>query len=86
MNGCQANGCEPELTRDGVTAANAESRWSCAAKLVPGGLQCAIDFVFEDPQDIMGVEVAFYKGDERTRTVEVSGRDGLRLKPAHKPL
>lgn len=72
MSGCQLNGCEPGLTRDGVTAADAESRWSCAAKLVPGELPCAIDFVFEDPQDIVDVEIAFYKGDDRTRTVEAT--------------
>lgn len=75
MSGCQLNGCEPGLTRDGVTAADAESRWSCAAKLVPGELPCAIDFVFEDPQDIVDVEIAFYKGDDRTRTVEVGWRN-----------
>ena len=83
-SGCQVGGCVPELTRDGVTTADAESRWSCAAKLTPGGVPCAIDFVFEDPQDIMAVEVSFYKGDERSRTVEVSSRDGSRFRSVYR--
>ena len=47
-------------------------------------MPCAIDFVFEDPQDIMAVEVSFYKGDERSRTVEVSSRDGSRFRSVYR--
>lgn len=71
MRGCGEHGCEPELSRDGITA-DAESRWSCAQEIVPDGGLCEIEFVFEDPQDIIEVQVAFWKADERDRTLEVS--------------
>ena len=74
-NGCFMDGCEPSLTRDGITD-DVESRWSCAAKIVPGELECAIDFIFEDPQDIKDVQVSFYKGDERSRSLQVRRRRG----------
>ena len=67
--GCGQDGCGPELTRDG--SVDLESRWACAQKLNPGGGLCEIGFVFEDPQDIFEVEVAFFKGDERSRTLQV---------------
>lgn len=70
-HGCNEDGCVPELTRDGITAVEAESRWSCKSKLVPHGKPCAIEFKFADPQDLKRVEVAFFKGDQRSRTVKV---------------
>ena len=69
-NGCMDGGCAPELTRDGITA-DVESRWSCNPSIVPDGGLCVIEFVVEAPQDIMNVQVAFWRGDERTRTLEV---------------
>ena len=72
MVGCAQHGCEPKLTRDGVSA-DTESRWSCAQSIVPDGGLCKIMFKFEIPQDIMEVQVAFWKGDARSRTLEVSG-------------
>ena len=67
--GCGETGCRPELTMDG--SVDLESRWACAQKLNPGGGVCQIVFVFEDPQDIVEVQVAFYKGSERSRTLQV---------------
>lgn len=80
--GCGTDGCAPALSRDGISA-DAESRWSCAQTIVPDGEPCKIDFTFEDPQDIKDVQVAFYKGDERLRTLEVSYRDALTLAVRH---
>lgn len=72
--GCGETGCLPALARDGATDDDDESRWSCAKKVVADGGQCEIEFTFESPQDILDVQVAFWKGDERTRTLKVSER------------
>lgn len=68
--GCGSSGCEPALARDG-DAEGAESRWSCAQKIVPDGALCEITFTFGEPQDIKGSQIAFLNGDDRTRSVEV---------------
>lgn len=67
--GCGEDGCQPELTRDG--SVDLESRWACAQNLDPDGGLCEIAFMFEEPQDIMEIQVAFFKGDERSRTLQV---------------
>lgn len=74
LNGCGAeggDGCEAALTRDGVTN-QIESRWSCAPKLVEGGGPCQVVYTFTAPQNVMDIQVAFRKADERTRTLDVS--------------
>lgn len=71
--GCNVDGCKPALSRDGISD-DIESRWSCAQKIVPDGGLCEIEFTFSNPQDIKEVQVAFWKGDERSRTLEVSLR------------
>ena len=68
--GCQIDGCAPALTRDGISD-DSESRWSCSQSIVPDGTRCSIEFTFEDPQDIVDVDVAFWMGDEAPRTVVV---------------
>eukprot|EP00903_Cladosiphon_okamuranus_P021365 g19635.t1 len=68
-NGCGDRGCMPSLAYDGVID-DIESRWSCAEKLLDGA-QCEITFSFESPQDLVGMRVSFFKGDERTRTLKV---------------
>lgn len=68
--GCGQDGCGPALTRDGVSD-DGESRWSCSQSIVDSGKKCRIDFTFEEPQDIVDVQVAFWKGDDRSRTLEV---------------
>ena len=75
--GCMRDGCKAELTRDGDST-DEESRWSCSPSLVTNKSQCSISFMFEEAQDIVDVEVAFWKADERSRTLEVCcgvGRD-----------
>ncbi|CAN0059212.1 unnamed protein product [Ectocarpus fasciculatus] len=72
------DGCG-EAGGDGCAAANAhddiisdiESRWSCAKMLVPDEGPCQIEFSFAEPQDIVDIQVAFWKGNERTRTLDV---------------
>ena len=73
-DGCGEDGCSPELSIDGIIH-DLESRWSCERGLVSDGQPCQIEFVFGDPQDIIEVQVAFWKGEERSRTLEVSARD-----------
>ncbi|CAM9640288.1 unnamed protein product [Scytosiphon promiscuus] len=70
-NGCGDDGCLPALAHDGIGEDDIESRWSCSKQIVPGGGQCEIEFIFGSPQDIIDVEVVFWKGDERTRTLKV---------------
>ena len=68
--GCSPDGCTADNTRDGNLDAN--SRWSCKGDLVEAddGL-CCVKYSFEDPQNIARMEMAFYKGTERTRTLNV---------------
>lgn len=62
----------PEYTRDEDPDED-ESRWSCSQKIVPDGGLCEITFTFAEAQDIKGAQIAFLNGDDRTRSVEVSG-------------
>lgn len=73
-NGCGNTGCLPELTRDSNT--KIESRWSCSKSLGEGN--CYIEYTFDEPQDVISMNIAFLKGDERTRKVKVLG-DGSSL-------
>lgn len=68
IDGCGSEGCVPELTRDG--SRDAASRWSCSNTLGRG--ECQIEYTFDEPQDVLSMNVAFYQGDSRARTVEVS--------------
>ncbi|CAN0368411.1 unnamed protein product, partial [Discosporangium mesarthrocarpum] len=64
-DGCGPVGCNADLTRDGSTAP--ESRWSCSPKL--GVATCTITYTFAEPQDIVGFNIAFHKGNERSRAL-----------------
>lgn len=69
--GCGTGGCVPELARDGILDIM-ESRWSCKGDIVePGEDICKIEFVFEEDQDIDQLQVAFFRGDLRSRTLKV---------------
>ncbi|CAN0124396.1 unnamed protein product, partial [Ectocarpus fasciculatus] len=70
--GCGESGCLPGLAHDVGGEEDTESRWSCTKEIVPDGGQCEITFRFNSPQDITNVQVAFWKGDERTRTLKVT--------------
>ncbi|CAN0540732.1 unnamed protein product, partial [Ectocarpus sp. 8 AP-2014] len=63
-------GCTATNTRDGIFS-DMESRWSCATILVPDEGPCQIEFTFAEPQNIVDIQVAFWKGNDRTRTLEV---------------
>lgn len=69
--GCGEDGCLPALAHDGIGEEDSESRWSCSKDLVVGGGQCEIEFTFGSPQDIVDMEVAFWKGERRSRTLKV---------------
>lgn len=67
IGGCDPGGCAPEFSRDSVIAP--ESRWSCKYDLE--GKPCNLWFRFKEPQDIVELQVAFYKGNERKRAFSV---------------
>lgn len=69
--GCGTEGCLPELTRDNDWTSD-ESRWSCQRDIVSDDEDCEIEFSFGDAQDVVRIEVAFYKPDERTRELQVN--------------
>lgn len=77
IDGCGSEGCVPELTRDGST--DPVSRWSCSNTL--GGGECRIEYTFDEPQDVLSMNVALHKGDSRVRTVEVSRFPVVTKKP-----
>ena len=71
-SGCSPNGCVPENTRD--TSFSANSRWSCQGDILDSANAdegCCITYFFEEPQDIVRLRMAFHKGDEDTRTLDV---------------
>lgn len=65
--GCTPDGCTPENTLDGNR--RAVSRWSCKEDLVEEN--CAISYNFEEPQDVVKIKLAFYKGSSTTRKLKV---------------
>ncbi|CAN0363610.1 unnamed protein product [Ectocarpus fasciculatus] len=63
-------GCTATNARDGIFS-DMESRWSCATSLVPDEGPCQIEFTFAEPQNVVDIQVAFWKGNDRVRTLEV---------------
>lgn len=74
-SGCSPDGCTAENTRDDSLDAN--SRWSCKGDLVKGGGRCCIEYSFVEPQDIVNMNIAFHKGTERTRALDVYNNGDL---------
>ena len=71
-NGCSPDGCVPSNTRDGDLLAN--SRWSCRGDILDSSNDdegCCITYYFEEPQDIVTMRIAFHRGDENTRSLDV---------------
>ncbi|CAN0133967.1 unnamed protein product [Scytosiphon promiscuus] len=66
-NGCDPEGCTAALTRDGDMSDG--SRWSCAPSL---GGSCSISYDLGAVRNLSQLRVALYKGDTRTRTMDVS--------------
>ncbi|CAN0466604.1 unnamed protein product, partial [Laminaria digitata] len=65
-------GCVPDNTRDNDIWAN--SRWSCQGDILDSSDEddgCCITYSFEVPQDIVTLQIAFHRGDESTRTLDV---------------
>ena len=78
--GCAPDGCTAENTRDDDLAD--VSRWSCSAELVAAaggaaGEECQIVYDFSEAQAVRSVAVAFLKGDERTRTLNINVNGAL---------
>ena len=67
-DGCSPSGCVPSNVLDG--SFDDVSRWSCSAK-VSDVDACELTLEFDEPQDIVRMRMAFYKGDERTRSLNV---------------
>lgn len=67
--GCSPDGCTAENTRDSSLDAN--SRWSCRGDLVGGDGGCCVEYSFEEPQDIVRMDIAFHRGAENVRTLDV---------------
>ncbi|CAM9160433.1 unnamed protein product [Ectocarpus sp. 4 AP-2014] len=70
-NGCDPSGCVAELTRDG-DATSLESRWSCQPALGDAGSVCRITYGLGIQYQLTGLNIAMFKGDERTRTLEIN--------------
>ena len=70
-NGCSPDGCTPENTRDNNLDAN--SRWSCQGDSLDDDdiNGCWLDYYFDEPQDIVRMRIAFHKGNENTRSLDV---------------
>ena len=67
--GCSPDGCIPENTRDKIRSSN--SRWSCKGDILDNDKGCWITYSFDEPQDLVEIRIAFYKGKEDTRTLKV---------------
>lgn len=76
--GCGSSGCSADLTRDSDSEED-DSRWSCHYDLEDSN--CKLWYRFEDPQYLDSVELAFYKGDQRTRSflVKTFNSDNTRM-------
>ena len=71
-SGCRPSGCVPYNTRDDEPWSN--SRWSCKGEILDSSDEddgCCIWYTFEEPQDIEEVSIAFDRGTERTRCLDV---------------
>lgn len=71
--GCNPSGCSADKSRDQNTRNN--SRWSCSEALEND--QCTIMYQFDEPQDIVALDIQFYKGNERVRKLKVTGSGGF---------
>ncbi|MEP2260962.1 MAG: hypothetical protein ABJI00_06075 [Paracoccaceae bacterium] len=82
--GCSPKGCIPKNTRDHNLSST--SRWSCKGDILDNDKGCWIKYSFKEPQDIKEIEIAFYKGDEGTRTLKVysNGRFHTKIKSSGK--
>eukprot|EP00752_Nemacystus_decipiens_P012335 g10935.t1 len=73
IKSCDPNGCSADLSRDRDTSDG--SRWRCNEDLIDE--QCTITYEFDEPQDIIHLNIASYTGDERLRKLAVTASDGF---------
>lgn len=66
--GCAPSGCVADNVLD--DSIEDVSRWSCKAE-ASGVEACELTLVFDEPQDILEIRIALYKGDQRSRSVNV---------------
>lgn len=66
--GCAPSGCVAANTVD--DSIEPESRWSCKAE-VSGVDACELTIAFDAPTDIVELRMAFYRGEERTRAINI---------------
>ena len=66
----RGDGCLPENTYDG----DLNTYWCCKGDILDQSVRddgCCIWYTFEEPQDIVEVAIAFHRGTERTRCLDV---------------
>lgn len=66
--GCVPKGCLPANVLE--PSIDDDSRWSCLPSR-QGVEVCELIFDFDEPQDIFEIRVAMWKGDRRSRTIDV---------------
>ena len=66
--GCAPNGCVPANVLD--NSIDSKSRWSCKAASSNIDV-CELTFKFDAPHNLVQMEMALYRGDKRTRSVNV---------------
>eukprot|EP00752_Nemacystus_decipiens_P006549 g5897.t1 len=67
--GCPPDGCVAANTRDGLLSD--ESRWSCSPFIDPSGSGCTITYTLGDVQYLGDMRIALYKGNTRTRIIDI---------------
>lgn len=68
-NGCAPDACVASNAIDG--SVEYDSRWSCKSTNAPELEACELTVELSAPQDIKEIRVALWKGDERTRLINV---------------
>lgn len=71
-DGCPPLGCVAENTRD--KSLDPVSRWSCKYSLENEPCELCFELI-DEPQDVVRLDIAFYKGNIRQRTFEVTTED-----------
>lgn len=69
---CGSSDCSADLTRDSDSEDD-DSRWSCHYDLE--AKNCKLWYRFGEPQYLHSVELAFFRGDQRTRSFKVKTFD-----------
>lgn len=68
-SGCLPGGCVAKNVLDDSIAP--ASRWSCSESLTRNRGACWLTLQFDTPEDIVQMNMALHRGDERIRSVDV---------------